>query len=325
VGFQAVEHCADEAGEGDGCGEASDDADDCEPGAFAEDHEEDLTGASSEGHADADLVGAASYVVGHDAVDADAGEDKGEDAEPSGEGGEEALLRDGVFDLLVLCAEVAEWEVLVDGLDGVAERRNDGGEGQLSFDGVVHELPVVGLLVEDIESGRGCVAKFIVLGVAGDTDDLVDIAAGDGVIVVGYEGLSDRVNAWKGAAGERLVDDRYARRGSGVGVAKGAPVEDGNAVSVDEVGADAVEVCIGLLFFGPVGEAEFAVGHGMGDESFFDSRDGVDARDLGEALFDALMESDVLWCGITGGRRLNGEEEKMMGIEAKVCGVEVDK
>ena len=67
-----------------------------------------MSGASAEGHANADLVGTASYVVSHDAVDADAGEDESEDAEPAGEGGEQTLLRDAVFDLFGLGADVAE-------------------------------------------------------------------------------------------------------------------------------------------------------------------------------------------------------------------------
>ncbi len=139
-GLKTVEHGADEASQGDGCDEAGCDSEDREAGAFAEDHEQDLAGACAEGHADADLAGAAGDVVGHDAVDADAGEDESEDAEPSGEGGEEALLRDAGFDLFGLGADVAEWKVLVDGLDGVAECGEDGGGRELRFDGVGDEL-----------------------------------------------------------------------------------------------------------------------------------------------------------------------------------------
>ena len=75
--------------------------------------------AGAESHADADLAGTAHDVVGHDAVDADAGEDKSEDTESSGEDGEEALLRDAGVDLFSLSADVAEWKILVDGLDGL--------------------------------------------------------------------------------------------------------------------------------------------------------------------------------------------------------------
>ena len=66
--------------------------DDGEPGGFAEDHAEHLAGLGAERHADADLAGAAGYVVGHEAVDADAGEDEGEDAEGSGECRKQCLL-----------------------------------------------------------------------------------------------------------------------------------------------------------------------------------------------------------------------------------------
>jgi len=32
-----------------------------------------------------------------------------------------------------------------------------------------------------------------------------------------------------------------------------------------------------------------------------------------------------LWCGVAGGRSLNGEEQKVVGIEAEAGGVEVDQ
>ena len=85
VGAEAVEHGFDEAAEGEGGGEAGGDADDGEPGAFAEDHGADSGALGSEGEADADLVGALGDGVGHDAVDTDAGEREGEDAEADSE------------------------------------------------------------------------------------------------------------------------------------------------------------------------------------------------------------------------------------------------
>ena len=63
----------------------------------------------------------------------------------------------------------------------------------------------------------------------------------------------------------------------------------------------------------------------MGDQGVLDERDGLDAGNFGEAVFDALVEGDVLWRGIAGGRRLNGEEQEVVGVEAEVGGVEVDQ
>jgi hypothetical protein len=65
------------------------------------------------------------------------------------------LLGDAVFDLFVLSADVAEREVLVDGLDGVAECGEDGGGGELSLDGVGDELLFFRLAVEGVEGGGG--------------------------------------------------------------------------------------------------------------------------------------------------------------------------
>ena len=59
---------------------------------FFEDHPEDAVGLCAEGDADADLVGTADDVVGHDAVEADAGEDHGEEREDAGEGGDEFFV-----------------------------------------------------------------------------------------------------------------------------------------------------------------------------------------------------------------------------------------
>ena len=120
---EAVEHGADEAGEQECCSEAGGYAEDGEPGGFAEDHAEHLAGLRAEGHADADFAGAAGYVVGHEAVDADAGEDEGEDAEGSGEHGEGFLLGDGCVDLSLLRADVADGKIGVDVGYGCADLR----------------------------------------------------------------------------------------------------------------------------------------------------------------------------------------------------------
>jgi len=76
VGWSRRAWCADEAGEAEGSGETDGDANECERRAFAEDHEQDLASAGAKSHANSDLAGAACDVVGHDAVDADAGEDE---------------------------------------------------------------------------------------------------------------------------------------------------------------------------------------------------------------------------------------------------------
>ncbi len=63
----------------------------------------------------------------------------------------------------------------------------------------------------------------------------------------------------------------------------------------------------------------------MGDQRVLDEGDGLDAGNLCEAVFDALVERDVLRRGVAGGRGLNGEEQEIVGVEAEAGGVEVDQ
>ncbi len=115
----------------------------------------------AERHAQSDLVGAARDGVGHDAVDPDGGEDEGEEAEGSGEGGEDALLRERGVDLFGLRADVFEGQVVVDGLDGAAEIGDDCCGIAFSADLEGHAVfdLFVELAVGEIEGGRRIVAQ----------------------------------------------------------------------------------------------------------------------------------------------------------------------
>ncbi len=74
----------------------------------------------AEGHADADLGGAAGYGVGGDSVEAEGGEQQGQDAEEGHEAGDHAVLREAVGDLLVEGLEFDDGEVGIDGGEGLA-------------------------------------------------------------------------------------------------------------------------------------------------------------------------------------------------------------
>ena len=242
-----------------------------------------LPGACAEGHADADLAGAAGYVVGHDAVDADAGEDESEDAEEGGEGGEESLLRDGGFDLFGLGADVAERQILVDGLDGVAEGGEDGNGGELGFDDVGHGRSLFGLAVEAIEGRWRVLAELVVFGVHGDSDDLVDEFIGS---VFRDKRLADGVDVWVIAVSEGLVNDGDERRAYGIGGAESAAIEDGDAVGLEEVLTYLVAIGItavlidGRLICGP----KETVGPRMREDRHFGKGDGLDAGDYSKPL-----------------------------------------
>ena len=125
-------------------------------------------------------------------------------------------MRDAGFDLFGLGADVAEWEVLVDGLDGVAECGKDGGGGELGFYRVGDELLILGLAVEGVEGGRRITLQLIVFGVGGDADDLID-GFGVTLVYLAGEGFADGIRVRVGAVGEALVDDGDERGGGADG------------------------------------------------------------------------------------------------------------
>ena len=75
----------------------------------------------------ADFIGAARDHVGHQTVNANAGEKDGEQTEESGELGDEALMGDGTGDLLVERGKAGDGEVGVDGVDSALDGGGDGG------------------------------------------------------------------------------------------------------------------------------------------------------------------------------------------------------
>ena len=218
----------------------SDDADDGEPGALADDHGADAGALGSEGEADADLVGALGDGVGHDAVDADAGEGEGEDAEADGEGGEDALLLGGGVDLLLLGADVDEGEVFVDALDCGAERRGDGFGWHGGADDVGDAADAM-LLAVEIEVKRvGLVAQAVVVDIGGDAYDLIpDAAVG---VIGGAEAFADGVLVGKELLCGGLRDDGDGAGGFGVLRGEGAAGDDGDAHDLNEIGPYAGEV-----------------------------------------------------------------------------------
>ena len=81
----------------------------------AHDHTDNGAAVCAEGHADTDLGGAAGYGVGGDSVEAEGGEQQGQDAEESHEAGDHAVLSEAVGDLLVEGLEFDNGEVRIDG------------------------------------------------------------------------------------------------------------------------------------------------------------------------------------------------------------------
>ena len=86
-----------------------------------QDHAQDVADAGSNGHADADLTRTLRNGVGHDAVEADSGENEGKD----GEGTEEQSLHARVFGLIsdhvLHGAGMQQGEAGIETLNGAAE------------------------------------------------------------------------------------------------------------------------------------------------------------------------------------------------------------
>jgi hypothetical protein len=81
----------------------------------AHDHTDNGAAVGAEGHADTDLRGAAGDGVGDDAVEAEACEQKSQDAEQSHEARDHAVLSEAVGDLLVEGLEFDDGEIGIDG------------------------------------------------------------------------------------------------------------------------------------------------------------------------------------------------------------------
>jgi hypothetical protein len=101
---KAEEQAGDCARHGLGGGRAHGDAYEHQHKGVAQDHAPDGGALGAQSHADSDFIGAAGNVVGHQAIDADAGQNERENAETGGERCEEALMREGIGDLFGLRA-----------------------------------------------------------------------------------------------------------------------------------------------------------------------------------------------------------------------------
>ena len=193
VAWIAKEHIGDEARAGEGDGDADRDSDSDEEKYLAHDEPADIGAFRAEGHADADFVGAAGDHVGHQTVDADAGEEDGEQAEEGGELRDEALPGDGAGDLLVERGDAGDGEVGVDGVDGALDGGGDGGGIAGVADNKITE-ELVALRVENVVERLGGFVEVLEFDVPGDADDLHlpprAVGVADGVVA------ADGIGSW---------------------------------------------------------------------------------------------------------------------------------
>ena len=93
--------------------------DPCE--SVGEDHAQDLSARRADGHPDADFCGALRDGVREDTIDAARGEDERDHAEQGGQERGETALGMGAIDEELHGLDVGDGDVLVDGIDGVAD------------------------------------------------------------------------------------------------------------------------------------------------------------------------------------------------------------
>ena len=109
--------------QGDGQADSNPDRD--EDHRFPHHEAQNILPLCAERHADADLVGAARHVVGHQPEEADRGEQQREAAKQRVGLREELLLNEALFDLLDLRRHIHDREVRIDLPDRFADRAHD--------------------------------------------------------------------------------------------------------------------------------------------------------------------------------------------------------
>ena len=157
------------------------------PHTFADDQFEDVGAACAEGHADAHFLKALGDGEGHDAVDADGGEEEREYGEGAEDEDGEAVGDEGFADDLVHGADARHGEIGIYGTDGGG---NAGGHGAGGFLLVRTPMVVLGpgaLVKGEVNfSGAGGGGVAFVLHIVEDADDLpFDARRRRGGILVG--------------------------------------------------------------------------------------------------------------------------------------------
>ena len=105
-GFDSIEEAGDEAREAEGSCCAYEDANNGEGHALADNEVADCGAVGPEGHADAHLLRALLHRVGHEAIDANSGEDERAGSEDSEKEHVEVLARGGADDDFIHSADV---------------------------------------------------------------------------------------------------------------------------------------------------------------------------------------------------------------------------
>ena len=319
--FDSEEQAAEEGCGGEGAEEADDDATTGEAGGFAEDEAVDGGTGGSEGHAHADLAGAAADGVGDDAVETDHPQEESHGGESTHEPGGDTVEIGGrrVVDVVDHGRFLKRGEAGIDLVDGLAERGKEG-VGILCGAGDGVEVAIGGLEVGDVEDGAGRHVEGAFLDVVDNADDL------DGLLLVAPDdSLSDGFVAGEEAGGEELVDDGDAGPGGVLGVAEEAAFDETGTEGGEVVGADLSGIDLVWFVVGATEDADAAEAVSFADGEIVRDGDGLDAGESGEAVDDLALEDDGLLvlaiaCGGTG----DVEHGEVFRLEAGVDAEEAD-
>src|SRR5205807_6451448 len=190
-------------GGADGC------ADEREQNPLPDDEARESAMVRAEGHANAELAGAASDFVGQQTVKADGGEHQREGGEETGEPGHEALLEENLVDLFSLGAHVAERQVVTSPQNDFADvfHQRSGVRRNAQF-----EMRAVAYKRQKYD-GRGFPTQLGVLSIAHDTDDSVAGAGTSNLVALDVAHVqTDGILIRKIFPREGLVDDeRHGR------------------------------------------------------------------------------------------------------------------
>src|SRR5882724_773649 len=297
MGVHAVELALHYAGEREGCGDTYAHANGHEDQDFAHDQPEDFRSGSAEGHANADFAGTLGNGVGHYAVEAEDGEQRGEKAEDGGEAGDHAFGGEGVGDLHFGGAHAVDGNIGIE----VAEFLANDGHEQGRIDGGAevygHIADVVATEVGDKGLLGDIVAKVGVLDVLDDANDFH--GRGSAGIAAEADVQADGISSGEIFAGEGFVDDggggrpvifffaEAAKNFLVVIESEIAAVEDGNAEGGEVAWADAIHIRLGVLAL--LGGRVAFDGHGavpfvVFENAHFREAYGLDARRRAERI-----------------------------------------
>jgi len=292
-----AEVCADSAGEGVAEDEAGDDSDGGDDQTFFEDIAEDFAGRRAEGHADAELAGAAADGEGEHAGDPDDGDEEGDGGESTKDQGVEFVGGEDFG------ADVLESSGALDGLVGgdALDGFNDGGDKGVGIArGVDEEAATPSFLIDGLVDGHGGVGDDVfVVEVGDDTDDAARVIADADEFhdAVGpAHGAADGFLAGEEVVGDALADDDDAVGSVFVGVAEVTAFEEGDAEGGEvsrrdraEVGAE-VFACVfaGGTFDGKGKADDECLGVAPGNAE--SGGDAADARESGDASDDVVVE-----------------------------------